>query len=38
VYNVQYIASEADLAVGQRGQLTPWNHLVNKVACFYDKM
>ena len=31
-------APETDLAVGQRGQLTPWPDLVNKVACFYDKM
>jgi len=29
-----YSLPEADLAVGQRGQLTPWHDLVNKVACF----
>ena len=29
--------AEADLALGQRGQLTPWPDLVNKVACFRTK-
>jgi len=28
---------EANLAVGQRGQLTPWSDLVNKVAYFRTK-
>ena len=32
--SVSQLSAEADLAVGQRGQLTPWPDLVNKVACF----